>query len=189
MSPRALLRPAAVSLAAALLTGLASAAGTARSGPQVDAKVPGPFLAYNVNGPDAGKKACLYCRNGMRPAVMIFAREISPALVALLKRVDAAAAADPEHRLGGYAIFCSDNEQLPAQLAQLAAQEKLTHVFLATFASAGPPRYAIAADADVTGVLYTRCTVKANHAFKRGELTAPEIDRVLSDLPKILTQD
>ena len=79
------------------------AAGTVKSGPQVGAKVPGPFSPLNVTGPDAGKKSCLFCRFGMRPVVMIFARQVSPELVGLLKRVNAAVAADSEGRLASFA--------------------------------------------------------------------------------------
>ena len=80
-------------LVVVLLTVPVFAGGTAKSGPQVGEKVPGPFEPLNVTGPDAGKKACLYCRNGTHPVVMIFARATSPQLVSLLKRVDAATAA------------------------------------------------------------------------------------------------
>ena len=58
-------------------------------------------------------------------------------------------------------------EALPGQLAQLAKQSNLNHIILATFAAAGPPRYQIAADADVTVLLYTRGTVKANHPSRK----------------------
>jgi len=60
MIPRALRTPVVTCFTAVLLTGTILAAGTAKSGPQVTEKVPGPFQPLNVNGPDAGKKACLY---------------------------------------------------------------------------------------------------------------------------------
>jgi len=165
------------------------AAGTANSGPQVGEKVPGPFEPLNVTGPGAGKKACLYCRYGTYPVVMIFAREASPQLVSLLKRIDAATAAHEDDSLGSCAIFCNDAERLPEQLTQLAKQSSLNHIILATFAAAGPPRYKIAPDADVTVLLYTHGTVKANHSFKKSELTAAAIETIMADLPLILTQE
>jgi hypothetical protein len=166
-----------------------AAAGTAKSGPQVGAKVPGPFEPFNVTGPDAGKKACIYCRNGTHPVVMIFARETSPQLNSLLKRIDAATAAHEDNSMGSCAIFCNDAQGLPGQLAQLAKESNLNHIILATFAGAGPPRYNIAPDADVTVLLYSRCTVKANHSFKRDELTEAGIQTILADLPLILSQE
>ena len=143
----------------------------------------------NVTGPDAGKKACLYCRNGTNPVVMIFARELTPEVVGLLRRVDAATAAHGNSSMGSCAIFCSDAEGLPEKLSRFAKQYNLNQTILATCASAGPPRYKIAADADVTVVLYTSCTVKANHSFKKGELTEASIETIMADLPLILTQN
>ena len=51
-------------------------------------------------------------------------------------------------------------------------------------------RYAlsVAKDADVTVVLYTNRTVKANHTFKKGDLKVPDIDRIVADVAKILPQ-
>jgi hypothetical protein len=173
-------------LVAALLSVPVLASGTATSGPQVKEKVPGAFLPLNVNGSEAGTKSCLYCRNGTNPVVMIFARETTPQLVTLLKRVDAATLAHGNESLGSCAIFCSDAAGLPGQLAQLAKQSHLNQIILATFAASGPPRYKIAPDADVTVLLYTHGTVKANHSFKRGELGAGNIDTIMADLPLIL---
>jgi hypothetical protein len=165
------------------------AAGTAKSGPQAGQKVPGPFEPLNVNGPDAGKKSCLYCRNSFHPAVMIFAREASPEVVALLERVNAATAAHGDASMGSCAIFCNESENLPAQLGQIVKQKNLSQTILATYTADGPPRYKIAADADVTVLLYSHYTVKANHSFKKGELTESNIATILADLPLILSQE
>jgi hypothetical protein len=148
--------------------------------------MPGPFEPLNVNGPDAGKKACLYCKNGTHPTVMIFARELTPELMKLLKRIDDATRAHGDEGMGSCAIFCNDADYLPGQLAQAARQLNLTHTILATFGAAGPARYKIAPDADVTVLLYTRCTVLANHSFKKGELTDAASDSILASLPVIL---
>jgi hypothetical protein len=159
-----------------------------QSGPPAGAKVPGPFQALNINGPYAGKKHCLYCENGMRPAVMIFAREISPNLVGLLRGLDAAAAA-ASRPMGAYVIFCSDDPNLPGQLESLVKSAGLSRVIVATFHADGPAEYRIAADADVTALLYRRVTVVANHAFRRGELTPQAAQAILAELPRILTED
>jgi len=120
---------------------------------------------------------------------MIFARDLSPQLVSLLKRIEVATAAHGDDSMGSCAIFCNDAAGLPGQLAQVAQQNKLDHVVLATFAAAGPSRYKIAADADVTVLLYNHCTVKANHSFKKGELTETTIEAILADLPLILAKE
>jgi hypothetical protein len=40
----------------------------------------------------------------------------------------------------------------------------------------------------VTVVLYTDRTVKANHAFKTGELKDKDIDQIVAEVSKILPQ-
>jgi hypothetical protein len=174
-------------LIALALTAHVCAGDAVQSGPQAGQRVPGAFEPLNVTGPDAGKKSCLYCRNGTNPVVMIFAREISPELIALLKRVDAATGAHGNDSMGSCAIFCSDDGGLPTQLAELAKQNNLNNIIFATYAGSGPARYKIAADADITVLAYTHCVVKANHAFKKGELTQAGIDKILADLPLILS--
>ena len=46
----------------------------------------------------------------------------------------------------------------------------------------------MAKDADVTVVLYVDRKVKANHAFKKGELKDEDIETILSEVPMILTE-
>jgi hypothetical protein len=175
-----------VCLACSALT--VGATNPVKSGPQVGEKVPGPFQPLNITGQYAGKKHCLYCENGMRPAVMIFAREISPNLVQMLRSLDTVAANCGRH-MGAYVIFCSDNPALPAQLENVARSWNLSKMVVAAFHADGPRDYQIAADADVTVLLYNRVTVMANHAFRKGELTEQASQRVVADLPKILVQD
>ena len=46
-------------------------------------------------------------------------------------------------------------------------------------------------DLDIFGMRsepYREHDVKANHAFRRGELTTQAADKILADLPKILTK-
>ncbi len=64
-------------------------AGDLQSGPQVGQKVPGPVHPLNVTGENAGEKACLYCKNGVNPVAMIFARDHSEPLTCLIKKIDA----------------------------------------------------------------------------------------------------
>jgi hypothetical protein len=46
----------------------------------------------------------------------------------------------------------------------------------------------VAKDADITVVLYTDRMVKANHAFKKGELKDADIEKIVSEVPMILTE-
>src|SRR5262245_57342853 len=117
---------------------------------------------------------------------MVFAREISDPLTSLVKKLDAAAAKNKDAHMGSFFVFCTDQEGLEAKLKEFVDKEKIEKVVLTIDNPAEPSRYKIAKDADVTVVLYTGQKVKANHAYKKGELTAAEVDKILADLPKIL---
>ncbi len=180
---------AAAVLGVVLLAGGRAAAEPVKSGPQAGDKVPGPFRPLNVTGAQAGEKYCLYCHNGFHPVAMIFAREVTPGLVSLIKKIDAATAAHEEQSMGSFVVFLNDSSDLPKTLKELAEKEGIKHTVLAIYAPAGPPAYKIAADADVTAILYTKATVKANHAFRKGELNDTGVAAVLANLPKIFAEE
>jgi hypothetical protein len=156
------------------------------SGPQPGQKVPGPFHPLHVTGPDAGARVCLYCKYGASPVVMIFARDLSPALATLIQKVDAATAAHADCRMGSFATFLTDSPDLPGALKDLAARGRVEKTVLCTDAPAGPAAYKIAPDADVTVILYAHHTVKANHAFRKGELSPQAVDAIVGDVARIL---
>jgi len=177
-------RIAAAALALALAAGTGLAAGL-KSGPQVDEKVPGPFHPLNVNGEHAGQKVCLYCQNGPRPVAMVFARQVTPATAKLIKALDAATTKS-KGEMGSFVVFLGTAEGLEKKLKGLAKENKIQSTVLAIDNPAGPDGYHVAKDADVTVVLYREFKVKANHAFKKGELTDKDIKAVVAELPKIL---
>jgi hypothetical protein len=171
--------------ALALLVGVA-AAGDLKSGPQVGKPVPGPFHPLNCTGENAGEKFCLFCKNGENPVAMIFARQTSPALTKLIKKIDDVTAKNKAANMGSFVVFLSNSDKLEAELKSFAKKEKLQHCVLSIDNPAGPKGYNIVKDADVTVVLYTDRTVKANHAFKKGELRDNDIDTIVADVSKIL---
>jgi hypothetical protein len=178
-----------IALALFLSVGIAVAAEPVKSGPQPGDKVPGVFKPMNVTGPDAGKEECLYCKQGSKPMVMVFARELSPGVVALIKKLDATTGAKAGAGLASCVIVLTDSTDYGPSLAKWAGSEKIANTVLATYAKAGPTKYAIAQDAAVTVLLYTKQTVKANHSFRAGELTERNVDTVLADLEKILPRE
>ena len=120
---------------------------------------------------------------------MIFAREISDNLTSLVKKIDAVTADNSKNRMGSFVVFLNDEEGFTKKLSELAKKEGLKECVLSVVDNkAGPPGYGIEKDADITVVLYDRRTVKANHAFRRGELTPQAVDRVVADLSKILPE-
>jgi len=170
----------------ALVVGLALAGENVKSGPQVGEKVPGPFHPMNVTGESAGEKACLYCKNGSNPVAMIFARDCSDNLTALIKKIDECTAKNKDSKMGSFVVFLSDSEELGKQLKAMAEKEGIKETVLAIDNPSGPQGYHVAKDADVTVVLYTDHTVKANHSFAKGELKEDNIGQIVSDVSKIL---
>jgi hypothetical protein len=122
---------------------------------------------------------------------MIFAREISDPLTSLVKKIDAATAKNNEAKMGSFVVFCSDDEGLEKKLKELAEKEKLEKIALAIDNANGPSGYNVAKDADITVILYrgayAKGSVKANYAFKKGDLKEEDIDKIVGDLPKILS--
>jgi len=180
--------------ASCLLVGLwilhvAAAAGgadTLKSGLQPGEKITTIFEPLNVTGEHAGEPYCLICENGLAPVAMLFAREVSEPLLKLLSKIDAATAKNQGQQMGSFVVFLSSQEGLPEQLAAEAKKRGLKQIVVSIDQPAGPEGFNVSKDADVTVVLYREHLVKANHAFRRGELTDQASDKILADLPKIL---
>src|SRR5262245_621098 len=115
---------------------------------------------------------------------MIFAKEVTPGLTSLVKKVDAATAKNKSCSMGSFVVFCSDDKGLEDQLRALAGKEKLKNTILTIDNPAGPKGYKVAKEADVTVVFYVGKEVKVNHAFAKGELTDAATDKVMADLAK-----
>ena len=114
---------------------------------------------------------------------MVFARETSDSLTSLVKKIDEATGKNKS--MGSFVVFLGDQDE--KKLATLAEKEKINKTILTIEANqAGPRGYGISKDADITVIFYKNKTVKANHAFKKGNFTNKEVDEVLKDLPKIL---
>ena len=118
---------------------------------------------------------------------MIFAREISDNLTGLVKKVDAATVKNAKANMGSFVVVCNDSEKMEDNLKALAKKESLKKCVLALVDSkSGPGGYDLHKDADVTVVLYVSRKVKAQYAFKKGEMKNKDVEAILGDLPKIL---
>lgn len=158
-----------------------------KSGPQVGENArPKPFFPLNLNGPTPDEKQCLVCRNGNNPVAMIFAREPSEQLTTLISKLDAETVKNADKKMGSFAIFCNDSESLAAKLKDVAKAQKLKAFVLAIDNPTGPDAYKIAKEADVTVVLYSKSKVIANYTFKKGELKSADVEKIVSDVSKIV---
>jgi hypothetical protein len=174
-------------LAVAAIVAQTYAGESLKSGPQVGDKArPKPFFPLNLNGPTPDKKECLVCRNGDNPVAMIFARTPSDQLTSLITKLDAETVKNAEKKMGSFAIFCNDAEGLDGTLKSLAKKQDLKAFVLAIDNPTGPEPYKIAKDADVTVVLYNKSKVIANYAFKKGELKSSDVEKIVSDVSKIV---
>jgi hypothetical protein len=169
-----------VGVAAALI-----AAEPLKSSIQPGEKIATIFEPLNITGEHAGELHCLVCENGRAPVAMLFARDLDEPLLKLLVKIDTATEKHQKEGMGSFAVFLSDQPELPNKLEVAAKKHKLKHIVLSTFEPAGPEGFEVSKDAAVKVVLYSEHTVRANHAFRRGELTDKEIEKVLGNVPKI----
>jgi hypothetical protein len=181
--------PATLTLIAAVL--LLHAAATRaedplRSGLQAGEQVTATFRPLNVTGPYAGEPHCLVCENGADPVAMIFARKLDQPLIHLLAKIDGATAQSGNQSMGSFVVFLSDEAELAERLAKLAEEKSLKEIVLSIDDPAGPDGFKVSPDAEVTVVLYREHEVKANHAFRAGELSEDSIEKILADLPRIV---
>jgi hypothetical protein len=93
-----------------------------------------------------------------------------------------------DRHLASFVVFCSDDDGMDNKLKNLGAKEKLKNTILTLHQPSGPHGYRIAADADVTVVLYTKKVVKVNKAFRKGELKEANIEKVLFEVDKVLPE-
>jgi hypothetical protein len=130
----------------------------------------------------------LICENGLAPVAMLFAREVNEPLLNLIGKLDEATGKHRDLEMGSFVVFLNESDGLREQLAAAAKNRGLKRIVLSTYAADGPEGFGVSRDADLTVVLYREHEVKANHAFRKGELTDAASKKILADLPKILTK-
>jgi hypothetical protein len=149
---------------------------------------PGPYSAVISTGPNRGKSHCYICETEDRPGVVIFARTLSDPLGKLTEQLDKAVAKQQKAELRAWVTFLSDEQlSLDPKVVKWSQKYALRNVPLGVFEDVGgPPSYRLAADADVTVLLFVKQKVVANFAFRDGELTGARRDEIVKALPKIL---
>lgn len=177
----------AIAVAALLmLSDIGAAADPVRSGLQPGEHVTTVFEPVNLNGPNAEEPHCLVCENGLNPVAMVVARDWSAPLGKLVTKLDAACMKHEKQELGSFVVFLDASDSLQATLRKVAAGDAFKKLVLALESESAIPEYKASVDAEVTVMLYVRHDVKANFAFRKGELDDAAIERVIAALPKIL---
>ena len=82
----------------------------------------------------------------------------------------------------------ADDDAMKAKLESLEKKQGLKKLVLAIDNPAGPEKYNVAKDADVTVTLYVKNDIKASYAFKKGEMTEKDVEKIVADVAKILPE-
>lgn len=122
--------------------------------------------------------------------INIHAREITDDLTSLVSQIDelvspALSRKNPD-RTQSFVVFLTDDpDEMEPKLAKLAADKKLKNVPLTLFdGEAGHPDYKIDKDAEVTVLMWTNLRIEQNFAFKKGELNADAVKKVVAAAKK-----
>ena len=121
--------------------------------------------------------------------VNIFAREMTPEVVALVKQIDGVVGKNDEKKMAAFVtLLTNDPDKDEVKLKEIAKKEGgLKNVPLTIFDGiAGPDEYKIAEKADLTVMMWVDGTVKVNHAFAKGEYKAANTKAIVEDTKKIL---
>ncbi len=174
-------------IALLLLPACALAADPCVSGVPVGQR-PGPYSFLVATGPQRGQQTCYICEQDDKPTAVIFARSLSAPLVKLVAKLDAEV---PKRKEAGFKVWMT---QLAAKgdldaLAKWSKASGIKNAPVGAFEDVdGPPAYKLAADADVTVLLFVKKKVVANFAFRADELTDEAIGEVVTDLPKLFAK-
>lgn len=174
-------------IVAVLVAGTALAIDPCVSGVQVGQR-PGPYTFIVSTGKERGQLTCYICETGDKPAFAIFARTPSVELGKLTHALDKVAGDPKNTPLRGWVTFLSNDQvKLDPEVIAWGKKHAVQTLPLGVFEDAdGPPSYRLAADADVTVLLFVKQKVLANFAFRKGELTEAANADVLKAVPKLL---
>jgi hypothetical protein len=160
-----------------------TSAGEFVSGPQAGSKVPGAFEPLNINGPDAGDEACLFCKYGNAPVVMVFATKPTDGLAAFVRQLEKAAAdAAKSAEVGACVVVTDTSDDTRKALGKLADKDNLKQVIVAVIDAPQLKAYKLHAEAEVTVLLYSKQVVRLNKAFRAGEFTEKAAGELATDV-------
>ena len=120
--------------------------------------------------------------------VNIFARKITDNLTSLVKQIDDKIVANGDKKMAGFVVLLTDDpDAAEAQLKRLAEKQKIEKTPLTVYDGiAGPERYNIAEEADVTVMMWVGGEVKLSRAFEKGKLDKAAVAKLVKDTKTIL---
>jgi hypothetical protein len=179
------MRTASVIIALTLLP-LASAADPCVSG-LAPGQRPGPYSFLVATGPQRGQQTCYVCETAERPAIVIFARKLTPGLEHVLVKCDDLVAGQAKDTVFAWMTVLGEKTVSLDDLAKWGKAAGLKGIPLGVFDDpVGPPSYKLNADAEVTVLLYNQRKVLANFAFRAGELNDEGVKKIAAALPRLI---
>jgi hypothetical protein len=148
-------------------------------------KRPGPYSFLVATGPERGKQTCFICEQAEKPAVVVFTRLLSDPVGRLMATLDAEV---PPREKQGFKVWMTqltDKADLDA-LAKWSQKQALKNVPVGAFEdSDGPPAYKLAAEAEVTVLVFVKEKVVVNRAYRAGELNEVAIKDIKLSLQRL----
>ncbi len=162
-----------------------------KSGPQEGDKI-GAFYVTKLCGAEndkvkEGQNLCYRCKNGSRPQVIVFTRSADSKVAQLVKKLDKAVEENEDADLRVFVNFMGEDKDDVVETAKkFAAKSKAKNVpfVLPNEFENGPDNYGINSKAEVTVVLASDSSVKANYAV--GSVKELDVEAVVKNLSKIL---
>ena len=117
----------------------------------------------------------------------IFARNIDDNLASLVKKADEFVKKNEDEKAAAFLVLMTDDPDGAEEKLKALAKKTKVKIPLTIFdGKTGPKNYKIAKDADVTVLHWKGKSVKANQAFKKGELNKEGIKKFTESTKKIL---
>ena len=119
----------------------------------------------------------------------IFTRSLDDNLASLVKQVDKKVGENKAKQMAAFVVLLTDDpDAAEGQLKAFAKKNGIKNTPLTVFdGTAGPEKYKIAKDAEVTVHLWVGPKeVKANYAFAKGKLDKKAVASIVKDTGKIL---
>ena len=149
---------------------------------------PAAFNVKDITGPSAGKSLCYRCQYGAKPVAVVFTREITEEVAALVENIDKKVGENKDKNMCAFVVLLTDDAEAGAkELTKLKEEKKIANTPLTVFdGTAGPEAYKISKDAAVSVMMWNKQRVQVNHAFADAKLAEDDVKKVTDDTSKIL---
>lgn len=164
----------------------AAADAPCASGPKAGQR-PGPYSFVLCTGEQRGKSHCFVCETADRPAVIVFARELSDPLGKLAAGLDKAILDNKKADLRAWVtLLHEDQSKIDDAVLRWAKKHAVKATPVGVFEDVeGPPSYRLHKDAEVTVLLAVKQKVVLNFALRANEFGDAKVKEILDAVPKI----